>query len=77
MKTDGTMKQIEILQQMNVCRRLQLMSQLSGFVKELSLQGLRRRFPNEPEHEIRKRWCRLLWGKGIPTLISGGTLNAR
>jgi hypothetical protein len=68
MKTDGAVKQIEILRQMTVCRRLQLMSQLSGFVKELSLQGLRRRFPNEPEREIRKRWCRLLWGKQIPTL---------
>ncbi len=52
-------------------RKLEMMSGLNRTARQLALVGLRRRFPNASEMELRRRLAAMLLGEELATRVYG------
>lgn len=57
--------QIELLRQAPVWRKLELVAQLNAMARDLALTGLRERYPDASEAEIKRRLADLLLGEEL------------
>ena len=69
--------QIELWRQASPTRKMQMLAQLNTSVKMLALAGLRQRFPNASESELRFKLAVLLLGDELACKVYGETGNAK
>ena len=62
---------LELLRQTPPWRKLALMGELNAAVRLLAEQGLRQRYPQADEAEIRRRLAGLLLGEELATRVYG------
>jgi hypothetical protein len=60
-----------MLRDMPAWRKLELVAQLNQTVRELALSGLRERYPQADETEIRRRLADLVLGSGLAEKVYG------
>ncbi len=69
--------QIQLWRQATPTRKMQMLAQLNASLKILALTGLRSRFPNASEAELRRRLAGLLLGEEIARTVYGDLHNAQ
>jgi len=62
---------IELLRRAPPWRKLHMVGQLNQTVRTLALSGLRRRYPEAPPHELRRRLADLLLGPDLAARVYG------
>ncbi len=65
--------QIKLMRQAPAWRKLQLLGELNRTVKELAASGLRRRYPQAVEPEIRRRLADLILGSEMAKRAYGSS----
>ena len=63
--------QLELLRQAPPWRKLALVGQMNATVRLLAAQGLRQRYPQADESEIRRRLAGLLLGEELAARVYG------
>lgn len=69
--------QIELWRQASPTRKMQMVAQLNASVRMLALAGLRSRFPNSSESDLRRRLADLLLGEELARKVYGELKNAK
>ena len=69
--------QIELWRQASPIRKMQMVAQLNASVRILALAGLRSRFPNSNESDLRRRLAGLLLGEELARKVYGELKNAK
>jgi hypothetical protein len=62
---------IELLRRTPIWRRLQLADQMSAAARQMSMAGLRLRYPHAPEQELRRRFADLHLGPELAEQVYG------
>ncbi len=62
---------IDLIRRAPTWRRLEMLNQMALACRELALCGLRQRFPNSTETELRRRLAALLLGSQIAKRVYG------
>lgn len=68
--------QIQLLREAPAWRKLEMLAQLNASARTLALSGLRQRYPNASEGELRRRLVGLLLGDEIAKKIFGDIFHA-
>lgn len=68
--------QIQLWRQASPTRKMQMLAQLNTSVRLLALAGLRSRFPNASEAELRFKLAGLLLGEDLARKVYGESPNA-
>lgn len=63
--------QIHLLRQVPGWRKMEMLASLNAAARELTLAGLRRRYPDASENEIRRRLADLLLGEELANRVYG------
>jgi len=63
--------QIQLLRQVPPWRKLEMMTQLNASARQLARQGLRQRFPQAGESELRRRLAGLVLGEDLASKVYG------
>jgi hypothetical protein len=63
--------QIELWRQATPTRKMHMLAQLNASVRMLALAGLRSRYPNATETELRRRLADLLLGEELARKVYG------
>lgn len=63
--------QIELLQRAPAWRKLHMIGQMNATVRMLALSGLRQRYPDASEGELRRRLADLLLGAELAARVYG------
>lgn len=63
--------QIQLLRQTPSWRKLEMMTQLNASARQLAWQGLRQRFPQADESELRRRLAGLVLGEDLAYKVYG------
>ena len=63
--------QIELWRQASPTRKMHMLAQLNASVRILALAGLRSRYPNATEAELRRRLADLLLGEELARKVYG------
>ena len=63
--------QIELWRQASPTRKMEMMAQLNASVRLLAAAGLRARYPNAGEAELRRRLADLLLGEDLARKVYG------
>ena len=69
--------QIQLWRQASPTRKMQMLAQLNASVRIVALAGLRSRFPNANESELRRRLADLLLGEELARKVYGETSYAK
>lgn len=70
-RPDAERVQIELMRQAPSWRKLELLGQLNQTVRLLAVSGLRQRYPDATDRELRRRLADLLLGTEIATRVYG------
>jgi hypothetical protein len=62
---------VELLRQAPVWRKMEMLAQLNAAAHEVALSGLRRRYPQAGEAELRRRLAGLLLGDPLAAKVYG------
>ena len=57
--------QIQLLREVPAWHKMEMLAQLNAFAQTLALSGLRQRYPNANEDELRHRLANLLLGEEL------------
>jgi hypothetical protein len=68
--------QIELWRQASPTRKMHMLAQLNNSVRILALAGLRSRYPNATETELRRRLAELLLGEELARKVYGEMKHA-
>jgi hypothetical protein len=68
--------QIELWRQASPTRKMHMLAQLNASARLLALAGLRSRYPNAGEIELRRRLADLLLGEELARKVYGGINRA-
>ncbi len=68
--------QIELLRKATPARKLEMMAELNTSVRLLAMSGLRSRYPNASERELRRRLASLLLGEELARKVYGSIDDA-
>lgn len=63
--------QIQLWRQASPTRKMNMLAQLNASVRLLALAGLRARYPEASETELRRRLAALLLGEGLARKVYG------
>ncbi|MBN1661560.1 MAG: hypothetical protein JXA93_24415 [Anaerolineae bacterium] len=63
--------QIELLRQMPIARKFELVAQMHETGRILALTGLRHRYPNDSPAQLRRRLADLILGEELATRVYG------
>ena len=63
--------QVQLLRQVPPWRKLEMMGQLNAAARQLAGQGLRQRFPQASESELRRRLAGLVLGEELASKAYG------
>ena len=69
--------QIQLWRQASPTRKMQMVAQLNASVRMLALTGLRSRYPQASEAELRRRLAGLLLGDELARKVYGETVHAK
>jgi hypothetical protein len=69
--------QIQLWRQASPTRKMHMLAQLNASARMLALAGLRSRFPNESEAELRRRLAGLLLGDELARKVYGAPPHAK
>jgi hypothetical protein len=69
--------QIELWRQASPTRKMHMLAQLNASVRILALAGLRSRYPNASETELRRRLADLLLGEELARKVYGEMNRAK
>jgi hypothetical protein len=69
--------QIQLWRQASPTRKMQMLAQLNASVRIVALAGLRSRYPNANESELRRRLAALLLGEELARKVYGETSYAK
>jgi hypothetical protein len=69
--------QIELWRQASPTRKMHMLAQLNASVRILALAGLRSRYPNAAETELRRRLADLLLGEELARKVYGELNRAK
>ena len=69
--------QIQLWRQASPTRKMHMLAQLKSSVRTLALMGLRSRYPQASEAELRRRLADLLLGKELARKVYGAMTNAK
>ena len=69
--------QIQLWRQASPTRKMQMLAQLNASARLLALTGLRSRFPQDSEAELRRRLADLLLGDELARKVYGERCNAK
>jgi hypothetical protein len=69
--------QIELWKQASPTRKMQMLAQLNNSARTLALAGLRSRYPQASEIELRRRLASLLLGEQVAWKIYGEINDAK
>jgi len=77
--TDPKMEalQIRLWREVSPTRKMQMLAQLNGSVRLLALAGLRSRYPQADENELRYRLAVLFLGEGLARKVFGESSHAQ
>ena len=68
--------QIQLLRQATPTRKMEMLAQLNASARTLALMGLRSRYPQASEAELRRRLADLLLGEELARKVYGDINNA-
>ena len=68
--------QIKLWRQASPTRKMHMLAQLNASVRILALAGLRSRYPNATETELRRRLADLLLGEELARKVYGEMIRA-
>ncbi len=68
--------QIELLRTASPARKMEMLGQLNASARMLALSGLRTRYPNAGEQELRRRLAGLLLGEELARRVYGDLPDA-
>ena len=68
--------QIQLLRQATPIRKMEMLAQLNASARILALMGLRSRYPQAGEAELRRRLAGLLLGEELARRVYGDINNA-
>ncbi len=68
--------QIRLLREAPSWRKMEMLASLNAAAKSLALAGLRQRFPQAREGELRRRLADLLLGEDLARKVYGGLEDA-
>jgi len=68
--------QIQLLRQATPARKMEMLAQLNASARTLALLGLRSRYPQAGEAELRRRLAGLLLGEGLARKVYGDINDA-
>lgn len=69
--------QIQLWRQASPTRKMHMLAQLNASARMLAIAGLRSRFPNATEIELRRKLADLLLGEELARKVYGETTNAK
>ena len=69
--------QIQLWRQASPTRKMQMLAQLNASARTLALTGLRSRYPQASEAELRRRLADLLLGEELALRVYGEMGNAK
>jgi len=69
--------QIQLWRQASPTRKMHMVAQLNACVHMLALAGLRSRYPQASESELRRRLADLLLGEELASKVYGEMSNAK
>ena len=69
--------QIQLWRQSSPTRKMQMLAQLNSSARTLALTGLRSRYPQASEAELRRRLAGLLLGEELAGKLYGETSHAK
>ena len=69
--------QIQLWRQASPTRKMQMMAQLNASARLLAMAGLRARFPNASESELRFKLAGLLLGEELASKVYGVSSHAK
>jgi hypothetical protein len=68
--------QIQLLRQVGPARKMEMLAQLNASARTLALTGLRSRYPQASETELRRRLASLLLGEDLARKVYGEISHA-
>jgi len=68
--------QIQLLRQATPARKMEMLAQLNASARTLALLGLRSRYPQDGEAELRRRLAGLLLGEELARKVYGDINDA-
>ncbi len=69
--------QIRLLREATPARKMEMLAQLNAAARIVALAGLRARYPDAPETEIRRRLADLLLGEELARKVYGAYDDAK
>jgi len=69
--------QIQFWRQASPTRKMHMLAQLNASARTLALTGLRARYPQASEAELRRRLAGLLWGEELARKVYGELDHAK
>ena len=69
--------QIQLLRQVSPARKMEMLAQLNTSARTLALMGLRSRYPQASEPELRRRLAGLLLGEDLAIKVYGEISHAK
>ncbi len=69
--------QIELLRQASPTRKMHMLAQLNASARMLAMMGLRSRYPQASEAELRYKLASLLLGEETARKVYGDLINAK
>lgn len=69
--------QIQLWRQASPTRKMQMLAQLNSSARTLALTGLRSRYPQASEAELRRKLAGLLLGEELAGKVYGETSHAK
>ena len=69
--------QIQLWRKATPTRKMEMLAQLNASARTLALMGLRSRYPQAGEDELRRRLAGLLLGEELANKVYGGLSNAK
>jgi hypothetical protein len=63
--------QVKLLREVPAYRKMEMLISLNASAQELALAGLRRRFPNASQNELRRRLADILLGRDLARKVYG------
>jgi hypothetical protein len=67
---------IQLLRQAGPARKMEMLAQLNASARTLALAGLRSRYPQASENELRRRLADLLLGEDLARKVYGEIIDA-
>ncbi len=67
--------QIKLLREAGASRKMEMLAQLNASARVLALSGLRQRYPNATESELRRRLAGLLLGDELAQKVYGDIIH--